>query len=500
MFIPATGVKLEVAGLDPDTQLTLEQPIGRGFFGDVFKARGDASGNLFAVKFPRLAFGGGDEITAFQNELKAAEEIRHPNVVKVLFAETGSTGTPPFLVMEFVAGGTLASQLEKYRSSEEHVPLQLLRTWTDQLLEAISAINSRMLHRDLKPDNILVDEGALKIGDFGLSKVVGAATRSRTFKGAQHMFYMAPEGWKLETNEIQIDMYSMGLILFELASLEYPYELPSRHSGGDALRDMHLFQEPKSLRQLRSDLPVGFYHLVSRLIEKRPQNRYSNWDEAKEALKKAWDSSESGKANDGSSQITSLLEQAEELHQVETSKTLEQAKRAAARREERRLDAYQEDKLMEQLRNLVGEFNDRSSLGQIREQAGPVFVLPYGNEPGVSSIHFEFFEVEPPLNLKRGEVRFAATLLDSGHPRLNYLLCRRDKDDLYGEWIVCEARNRSTVDPNERRSTPFERFGFPSYDIHEIEKSEGRMHVYEVAFNDDPGESFLRVISESMNR
>ena len=96
----------------------------------------------------------------------------------------------------------------------------------DQLVDGIEAINAKMLHRDLKPDNILIGADGLKIGDFGLSKIVGAATRSRTFKGGQHILYMAPEGWKQETNQIQIDMYSMGIIFFEIASLAFPYDYP----------------------------------------------------------------------------------------------------------------------------------------------------------------------------------------------------------------------------------------------------------------------------------
>ncbi len=127
-----------------------------------------------------------------------------------------------------------------------------------------------------------------------------------------------------------------------------------------------------------------------------------------------------------------------------------------------------------------------------------IFVLPFGDKP--KSIHLDFFVVDPPLNLKRGQVRFAATLNDSGYPRLNYLLCRRDESDLYGEWIVCEAQNSALVRPEKRYVSPFEPFGFREHEIRQIERSERAMHVFTVAFSDDIDKVFLDAISESMSR
>ncbi len=374
MLVP--GMKLQVQGLDPETQITLEELLGSGAFGDVFKARGDSSGTLFAVKFPKQTFHDDSEIVAFQNEVMAAQEIRHPNVVNVLYVEAAPIQTPPYLVMEYLEDGTLKSQLDCFRNSGTPLPLELLQTWTNHLVEGIAAINSKMLHRDLKPDNILLDRNVLKIGDFGLSKVVGAATRTNTFKGGQHVFYMAPEGWKQETNDIQIDMYAMGIILFELASLDYPYDVPSFNSGFEAIRDMHLFQQPKSLRQLRGDLPVGFYHLVARLMEKRPHDRFSDWNEVKTAIERIWEPAKPEQSQDGANRITDLLEQTERVHQSVTSKRLEKEKLLAMRRERRQLDAYQEEKLIASLQELVRDFNEQSSLGQILEHPGYIGSSP----------------------------------------------------------------------------------------------------------------------------
>lgn len=498
MLIPATGLTLEVK-LDPDTELRLIEPLGGGAFGDVFKALGTSSGKVFAVKFPKLAFSRGDEIIAFQNEVKAAQEIHHPNVVKVLYTNTEPLSLPPYLVMEFINGGTLKARLDSYRHSGNNVPLEILRKWSKDLIAGITAINSKMLHRDLKPDNILVDGNTLKVGDFGLSKIVGAVTRTHTFKGGQHVLYMAPEGWKLETNHVQIDMYAMGIILFEMASLQYPYNLPSQMHQ-DAIRDMHLFQTPKSLKQLRPELPIGFCHIVTRLLEKRYHARYSNWEEVEKAFEMAWKPLELDESERSQETLSSLLEQTEILSHIHASKRLEEEMITTMRQEKHKLDIFQQENLVKGIRILVSEFNARSSLGQIRENSGFVFVLPYGNAKNGSSLEVDFFEVDPPLDLKRGKVSFAATLNDSGHPRLNYLLCRQDESDLYGQWIVCEARNHAFVKPDKRRRSPFEPFGFHQHEIRQIEISDHAMHVYTVRFQDNYEEAFLNAISESMNR
>src|SRR5207237_1559649 len=123
-------------------------------------------------------------------------------------------------------GGTLKARLDAASKASAKIPPAQVRQWAECLADGMEAVNSKMLHRDLKPDNILMDGDTPKIADFGLSKLVGAATRSVTFKGGQQVFYMAPEGWKFDKNEIQIDMYALGIVLYEIAALKYPYKLP----------------------------------------------------------------------------------------------------------------------------------------------------------------------------------------------------------------------------------------------------------------------------------
>ena len=473
-------------------QLRLVDYLGGGAFGDVFRAQEEHGSGEYAVKFPRLVADSETEMTAFLNEIRAARDIEHPNVVRVLHVQTGP-GSLPYLVMEFVEGGTLKSRLESLKRANTLPDVDTLMKWTGGLVDGIAAINAKMLHRDLKPDNILMDGDTPKIGDFGLSKVVGAMTRTKTFKGHQHVLYMAPEGWRLEANEIQLDMYAMGIVWFETATLEYPYQLPVDPYNVDTLREMHLYEQPRSLRDLRPDLPVAFCHIVSRLMEKRPQERFPDWDAVGKALRQAWAQDD---INDASPipLVDALLDTTQRVHQKHAARQAEKERRKARLREEQRLDEFQRERLLEALRAAIQDFNKRSSLGQIVEspRANKIeFFLPRNG-----SVLLSFFCVDPPLNLRRGQVRYAGHLTDSDGAGVNYLLSRTYPHDLYGTWLVC----RATQNPTVKLPPRLEPFGFHSQEIHEIERADVMSHVYYVRFSEDMQEAFLETALACMNR
>lgn len=495
MEIPHPG--LAVPGpLGPNT-LELVKLLGAGAFGFVFLAKETSSDTLFAVKFPQVALTAGQEMMGFYNEIRAAQEIQHPNVVRVLHIETEAPELPPYLVMEYMPDGTLKAHLEHFSRQGQMPTLLRLRAWGDGLVAGIAAINAKMLHRDLKPDNILMDGETPKIADFGLSKIVDAATRTQTFKGGQHVLYMAPEGWRLETNRIQLDMYAMGIVLYQATTLQYPYRIPSQGSDFDAFRDMHLYEKARPLSELRSDIPAEFSQVVSRLMEKRYQDRFASWEEVKAALACAWDTSLRGKSP-ASGLITSLLEETERAHDALRKSQLEEAQKKAEVVERVRLDGYQEEQLLARLQEVVAEFNRRSSLGIIAEQRRAQalqFSLPFGG-----SLLISFFHIDPPLHLRAGSVRFAAVVKDDIGAGFNYLLIRKDDSDLYGEWKAYRVSYSALTNRNRVPKRP-PVFGFATpEEMREIEMADMAMHIYALGIRGDVQEVFLELLRDAINR
>lgn len=497
MNFPSPG--MIVSGPAGENTLRLEELLGRGAFGDVFKATELGAEITYAVKFPAVgAVTEGDEMTAFLNEVQAASQIQHPNVVRIVHVETAPVKVLPYLVMEFIEGGTLRQRLEDYRSSGELVPPQLARKWTEGLAQGIAAVNAHVIHRDLRPENVLMKGDIPLIGDFGISKVVGAITRIKTFKGGQHILYMAPEGWKMESNEIQIDMYSLGIALFEIATLKYPFERAPDPQDIDAVRRMHLFEQPRSLRELRDDLPVGLSHVITRLMEKRPQDRFSNWCELTQALNRAWATSEADSAA-ASGVVTDLLVETQRVHDALARQQLEEQKRVAEEEEQRLLDLHQMKRLMDDLTSAVTEYNDESSLGIIQVDCRPQRRHCWFELPLAGSMSLGFDWIEPALSLKVGEVRFFGLLKHDDGAGLNYLLCRRDESDLYGEWKVCRVRQSPLVDPGKmpRRLEPF---GLGVDDVRHIQMADEAMHIYNSEFSEDLQDAFLQTALSAMRR
>jgi len=482
--------------------LRLDGILGEGAFGFVLSATDLTTGERVAVKFPKvfdLSSLDPEEMQAFRNDVMAASAVEHPNVVRVLHVQAEPNAGLPYLAMEYVDGGTLEELLDGLRADGRELSLSELQQFMLQLINGIEAVNQAVLHRDLHPGNILVSGDGLKITDFGLAKLVGAATRTRTFKGRQHMLYMAPEGWKLEGNAIQIDMYSMGIVFFEMAALKYPYDLPAETGDMDALREMHLFQTPKDLRSLRSDIPIAVGQAIMRLMAKNQSDRFASWEQVRSALGRAFEGAGPDPQN-GQDAIGRLLEATGEVHRQRTAASLAAQRVARDRQEEQSLDHHQRDALIAEIRAAVDGFNSRSSLGEIALQERPGendllhLTLPFG---GI--VRMFFFPVLPPAEMRRGIVRFAALADAQDGVGMNYLLVRAGSEDMYGRWQTCQVTNSPVIAP-EHYHLP-EPFGFgPGEFKDEMEYAERAMHVYQYKFGPGGAEPLMGLIADYLER
>lgn len=200
--------------------------IAEGGMGAVYKARNQTTGEIVAVKIiPSETAKNPILMKRFEQEFKAASLLDHPNIVKAI--EYCSTGPNPFLVMEFVDGESLGQRVERDGAVEERLAIHYITQVCDGLHRAHK---QGIIHRDVKPDNIIVTaEGVAKLTDMGLVKdVEGELNLTRTGRGLGTPHFMAPEQFRNAKNaDVKCDVYSLGATLYMMVTGEVPFSKTS---------------------------------------------------------------------------------------------------------------------------------------------------------------------------------------------------------------------------------------------------------------------------------
>ncbi|HKS26499.1 MAG TPA: SUMF1/EgtB/PvdO family nonheme iron enzyme [Pyrinomonadaceae bacterium] len=260
-----------------DGRYQLEKRLGHGGMGVVFKARHIFLKTAHAIKVILPDLVGNDPmlVTRFRQEALAAAAIRHQNIIAV--TDFGvARGTMPFLVMEFVQGKSLHDIL----AAEGALP-------PTRALEIMAAIGAgvaaahrqNIVHRDLKPLNIMLQDGlpvaeAVKILDFGLAKIksgelLGSFVQAKTSGLMGSPFYMAPEQWSDEEPDVRADIYSLGVILYQMLGGDVPF----KGTGIPSIMKKHLTAAPAPLASLGVSVPPTIEAVVRHALEKDADNR-----------------------------------------------------------------------------------------------------------------------------------------------------------------------------------------------------------------------------------
>jgi len=469
--------------------------LGQGAFGEVYRSAGETSGTVVAVKLlPLGALASPETKIALLNEIRTAQQIKHPNVVQVLHVNDGaSSQIGPYVVMEYVSGGNLATVLR----AGTQIPLDRAIEMMIDIAQGARTINEKLIHRDIKPDNVLIEASKLKIGDFGISKFVDESTRLHTFKGTQHIWYMAPEGWANQANTIKIDVYSVGLVFYEILTLKHPL-LRHVSDPGSFLdwEKAHLYQQCPDVRTLRNEVPLSVAQLLSRIVSKRPDER-PFWDEILNVLSQP----EIGSTTKNPT-VTAAVEAAVARNQELKWKEIKARAQQAERQKQLELYRYAWCKLLEQLNPVIEQFNQEFQHGQITDRndaGGTIYDIPLGQ-----SIQVVLFEPKRGIKLRNGELIGGGWIGLANGRSANLVLLKHGADDLYGQWAICELKVAGNVNPAKligqfgiTRDT-VEPFGLKAEYFYDQIQYAGVVHVFNYFFSDDVVEFFATLIYEAV--
>jgi len=267
----------QVAGFE------LVEELGRGAMGVVYKARQLSLDRHVAVKFlPTRLAKDKNKIQRFIREARAAGKLSHPNIVAAY--DVGQAAGVYYIAMELVEGQS-AHKMLKHRGSLMEDEVIDIGIQAAMGLRAAHAAG--ILHRDIKPDNFLMDhEGNLKLADLGLARFeddggeAGHLTQDGTAMGTPH--YMSPEAAKGEKVDARSDLFSLGASLYVLASTFTPHTATT----SAAILVKVISEEPRSLKQVAPQLSASFVEVIEKLMHKDPAKRYQSADEVVNALKK----------------------------------------------------------------------------------------------------------------------------------------------------------------------------------------------------------------------
>jgi formylglycine-generating enzyme required for sulfatase activity/predicted Ser/Thr protein kinase len=260
-----------------DFEVFLDQALGRGGMGAVYRGRQISLDRPAAIKLLKKELTESEEfVKRFHREASLLAKLVDIHVVQVFGA--GTAEDSHFYAMEFVEGEDLAVRLKK---GHKFGPEEVLRVAESVGRALQAAWRHKIIHRDIKPSNILVTrDGQIKVMDFGLAKSSDLdLTMSDTIMGTAK--YMSPEQATGEKLDIRSDLYSLGVVLYELATGKPPFQ-------GDtptALMYKQVHEQPKPPRELTPTIPMELEVLILRLLAKKPEARYANPDAFLAAVK-----------------------------------------------------------------------------------------------------------------------------------------------------------------------------------------------------------------------
>ena len=262
-----------------DGRYKIECIIGVGGMAVVFKALDMLMNRPVAIKMLKNEIANDEEsVKRFINESKAVAMMSHPNIVSIY--DVSVREDIKYIVMEYVEGITLKS----YMNRRGVLSIREIISYTEQILNALSHAHSKgVIHRDIKPQNImLLKSGLVKVTDFGIAKLPNAETVTMTDKAIGTVYYISPEQASGVGIDTRSDLYSLGVMMYEMVSGQLPFTADSPVS----VAMMQINDTARPLSELAPTVPKGLEQIINIAMEKHSEDRYQNAQAMLNQLKK----------------------------------------------------------------------------------------------------------------------------------------------------------------------------------------------------------------------
>lgn len=252
-----------------DSRYEITELIGVGGMADVYRGNDVVENKTVAIKILKTEFSNNEEfLSRFRNESKAIALLSHPNIVKIY--DVGFSDNLKYIIMEYIDGITLKDYIENEKALNWKDAIHFII----QILRALQHAHEKgIVHRDIKPQNIMIlTDGTVKVMDFGIAKFARETGKTATDQAIGSVHYISPEQARGEVTDEKSDIYSVGVMFYEMLTGQKPFD--SDNSVSIAV--MNINQIPKRPRAVNANVPAGLEEIILKAMEKSPLDRYQS--------------------------------------------------------------------------------------------------------------------------------------------------------------------------------------------------------------------------------
>jgi len=444
-------------GPDSDKQYKDVIFYRKGGMGEIYSAYDTLNKNKVAIKI--IPVDNRDEYNLLKTEFDISQSLTHKNILRTHYHDEFELSGTLYLycAMQYCDNGNLREYL---KSQNQLIELKTILDLMINLAEGMEYAHTKIIHRDLKPENCLFDDDrTLLICDFGLAKLIDSKTRTRTYKGYGTLPYMSPECWELDKNTELMDIYSLGIMFYELLTLQMPFTGTSELE----FRNKHLFEPLPNITNIRTGLPNRLIDMICKMANKRYQDRYHSMSEIVQVLKEIRESDD--KKED--TKIDALLNKANRKVSLTEQQTLAKQKYQETIETKQKLIDFSIGSLFDEINNKVTILNEsleREKIKIIRnnnqlkirflDKSFSILFYPYSDIQATldrrkstllqSDVRRYGYDPSnlPTLNIQKdnvviiGQMAFNSISHGSRVWGYNLLLRKNEPQDLYGKWWV----------------------------------------------------------------